>query len=152
MPPPAARRALVNGAVAFVFATGVLAGVAAFSREIRSDRRGAPSTTFPPEMDRFRRSVLASLPPGAGVVFLDSGDDPWVEVLVERALFPHPVWTVFGPPEEIDASLRRLMARTRLRFAIVAGPVPTSARLRRARPLPRLSGFSSPFLFGELER
>jgi hypothetical protein len=102
-------------------------------------------------MPIFRRAVFAVLPPDAGLIFVDAGDDPWVGVLLERALYPHPVWTIRGSPVEIKDQIRRLKASEHLGFLIAAGRPPTVPGLRRARPLPRLSGFSSEFLLGVVD-
>jgi hypothetical protein len=141
----------LHGAVAVVLACGIGAGIAGFAREMQSDRRGVPSAVFPPEMPRFRQAVFAALSPGAEIVFVDAGNEPWIQVLVERALFPHPVWIVRGSRRDLRALIRQREAPARPRFVIVAGHPPVDPGLLHSRSLPRLSGFSGAFLFGELE-
>jgi hypothetical protein len=150
MIPSAVRRALVRIAVAVVLTCGIGAGIAGFAREIQNVRQGSPSTAFPREMPRFRRAVFAALPPEAGLVFADTGGDSWVGVLVEKALFPHPVWIVRGSDREIKASIRQLRSNEGLRFIIVAGNPPRDPGLLHPRPLPRFSRYSIAFLFGEI--
>jgi hypothetical protein len=150
MIPFALRRGALHGAAGVVLACGICAGVVSFAREIQNLRHGSPTTAFPREMPRFRRVVFATLPPEAGLVFADTGGDPWVGVLVEKALFPHPVWIVQGSDREIKASIRQLRSNEGLRFIIVAGNPPRDPGLLHPRPLPRFSRYSSSFLFGEI--
>jgi len=145
---PSVRRAILHGATALIVAAAMAAGARGWRRERDLDL-GAISTTFPPEMDEFRRRVLRVLPPSSGFVLVDSADEAWERVFIERAFYPRPVRIVLAPTSRLDAELARLR-REHVRFVLVGGRPPEARALRRPQPLPPLSGFSTRFLFGRL--